>query len=74
MNFIKSELDKEFSSIGLKNQRRNVKVLPQVKIKDINLSRDKARKALAPGKRISRTGKEYWETRSNRSDSVGSKL
>ena len=57
MNFIKSELDKEFSSIGLRNQRRNVKVLPQVKVEGTDISRDQARKALAAGKRISKTGK-----------------
>ena len=74
MDFIKSELDKEFSSIGMRNQRRNVKVLPQVKVKGTDIARDKARKALAPGKRISKTGKTYFETRSNRSDSVGSKV
>ena len=74
MDFIKSELDKEFSSIGMKNQRRNVKVLPQTMVKGTDITRDKARKALAAGKRISKTGKVYWETRSNRSDKIGSKL
>ncbi len=32
--------------------------------------RDRGRKALASGKRISSTGHEYWETRKNRSDSI----
>lgn len=31
-------------------------------------SRDSERRALAPGKRISRNGKTYYETRRNRSD------
>ena len=74
MDFIKSELDREFSSIGLKNQRRNVKVLPQVKVQGTDIIRDKARKALAPGKRISKSGKTYFETRSNRSDKIGTKV
>ena len=74
MDFIKSELDREFSSIGLKNQRRNVKVLPQVKVQGTDITRDKARKALAPGKRISKSGKTYFETRSNRSDKIGTKV
>ena len=39
-----------------------------------NLSRDVVRKALMPGKRISKTGKDYWETRRNRSDAKGSTL
>lgn len=33
--------------------------------------RDKPRKALKPGKRISRTGKTYTERRKNRSDRKG---
>ena len=74
MDFIKSELDREFSSIGLKNQRRNVKVLPQTQKDKVDKIRDAARKALAPGKRISKTGKIYWESRASRSDVVGTKL
>lgn len=69
MDFIKSELDKEFKSIGLKNQRKNLRVLKQVGKSD--KERDASRKALAPGKRISKTGKIYWETRKNRSDAKG---
>jgi hypothetical protein len=33
-----------------------------------SLKADRARKALSPGKRISKSGKIYWETRRNRSD------
>lgn len=43
-----------------------VKVLKQVG--SSNLKRDASRKAQMPGKRISKTGKTYWETRKNRSD------
>ena len=74
MDFIKSELDKEFSSIGFKNQRRSLKTLPQTQKDKVDKARDMARKALAPGKRISKTGKIYWESRASRSDAVGSKL
>jgi hypothetical protein len=35
---------------------------------------DKNRRALYPGKRISITGHEYWETRMNRSDIKGTRL
>lgn len=73
MNFIKSELDKEFKSIGLKNQRRNVytrKHQTGKSIKDI----DALRKALRPGKRISKNGKVYYEYRKNRSDLGSSKV
>ena len=72
MDFIKSELDKEFSSIGFKNQRRNLRVLKQVGKSD--KVRDAERKALLPGKRLSKTGKTYWETRKNRSDSKKSNI
>ena len=33
-----------------------------------NLKIDEKRKAQLPGKRISKTGNTYWETRKNRSD------
>jgi len=39
-----------------------------------NIFRDSKRKALPPGKRISKTGKIYWETRKNRSDKIGEKI
>ena len=66
MNFIQEEMQKEFSAIGFKNQRRNLRKLDQVG--KTNIDRDKVRKALAPGKRVSKNGKVYWETRKNRSD------
>ena len=72
MDFIKSELNKEFETIGYRNQRRNLRILKQVG-KSIK-AKDEKRKALMPGKRISKTGKEYWETRKNRSDAKDSKL
>jgi len=35
---------------------------------------DASRKALLPGKRISKTEKIYWESRRSRSDKRGSKI
>ena len=67
MDFVKAEMDKEFTAIGFKNQRRLVRKLPQVGTS--NKIIDASRKALAPGKRISKSGNTYWETRKNRSDS-----
>lgn len=72
MDFIKDEMDKEFSAIGFRSQRRNLRQLSQVGKSD--KIRDEERKALLAGKRISKTGKIYWETRKNRSDAKGSKL
>lgn len=39
-----------------------------------NTKIDRARKAMLPGKRISKTGKIYWETRKSRSDLPGSRV
>ena len=50
-----------------------LKVLPQ-KGKRISVSRDAGRSARLPGKRISKTGKVYFESRPNRSDLAGSNL
>jgi len=67
MNFIKSEMDKEFSALGFKNQRKSLKVSDKQIGKTIKKI-DKMRKALKPGKRISKSGKIYYENRANRSD------
>ena len=42
--------------------------------KQPNILRDSTRSALPPGKRISASGKEYWESRKNRSDVPGTNL
>lgn len=60
------------SFIKTRNLRRNLTELKQVGTTDIK--RDKARKALRAGKRVSKTGNIYWETRKNRSDAEGSKV
>ena len=67
MDFMQSELDKEFSSIGFKNQRRNLKK-SNYQIGKTTINIDNKRKALLPGKRISKTGNTYYENRKNRSD------
>jgi len=57
-----------------------VKVLPQIRHTKEGRpylkspKRDQGRVALPSGKRISRTGREYWETRVNRSDAMGSRV
>lgn len=56
----------------LKPQKKNLKELKQVGKSD--LKRDAVREALPPGKRISKTGKIYWETRKNRSDAKGKNI
>jgi len=49
------------------------KVLKQTG-KWIDIPRDAGRKAMLPGKRISKNGKVYWETRKNRSDAPMKKI
>ena len=62
---------KQINSLGKPNaltqQAGTTKILKQVGTSQ-SLIRDKGRKALTPGKRISKSGKVYWETRQNRSD------
>ena len=55
-------------SMGL---QRTVKRSPKQSGKIKSVPRDLARSALPPGKRLSRTGNFYWETRRNRSDLKG---
>lgn len=74
MSLIKSAFDEDFNALGFKNRRKHLRTLTQVKTKNVDIEKDKSRKALMPGKRVSKTGKVYWETRSNRSDSKGKKV
>ena len=71
-DFIKGELDNEFSALGFKNQRKSIKVGMQIGTSD--KKKDAARKALAPGKRVSAAGNIYFENRANRSDKPGSNI
>jgi len=72
MDLIKAEMDNDFMAVGFKNKRKNLRVLEQVG--KTNKVVDSKRKALLPGKRISKSGKVYWETRKNRSDAKGGKV
>lgn len=58
----------------MKPQQSVEKVLEQVPKTRKDVLRDAARSARLPGKRVSKTGKVYWETRQNRSDKPKSKL
>ena len=63
-------MDEDF--INLRSKRKNLRVLKQVGKSD--KVRDEERKSLVPGKRISKTGKIYWESRKNRTDMKGSNV
>ena len=55
------------SALAIGPEKKILRQLPQTgKRKD--LLKDAARRARLPGKRLSKTGNEYWETRKNRSD------
>jgi len=58
---------------GKVNRSKILKVLDQ-KGKSISIVRDIGRGARLPGKRVSKNGKIYWETRVNRSDAPGKRL
>ena len=53
--------------------RKALRILKQTG-KKTDVVRDTARKALLAGKRVSRTGHVYWETRRNRSDALGKRV
>ena len=72
VGFIKKSMLDEFETIKIKSLRKTLRPLDQVGTS--NLKRDIVRQALPPGKRISKTGNIYWETRKNRSDSPGKKI
>ena len=66
------EYEKEYKAMGFKNQRKHLRTLEQTG--SSNKEKDSSRKALSPGKRISKSGKTYWESRTNRSDKAGSNI
>ena len=68
---------------SLKIGKRTIKVrkLPKVIYainrqtgKRLSLKRDRSRKALPPGKRISKSGRIYYEYKRNRSDKKGKRI
>jgi len=68
----KKEKSKKRGRKSTKRKRgRTVKVKRHQTGRSKNLSRDKKLKALPPGKRISASGKVYYEYRQNRSDLRG---
>ncbi len=73
MNLFDKELRKEKSAMGFKSLRKSV-TRKEHQTGKSNIKRDKVRKAMPPGKRISNKGKEYYESRKNRSDLFGEKI
>ncbi len=73
MNLFEKEYKKEKSALGFKSLKKSL-TRRDTQTGQSNLKRDKARKAMPPGKRISKTGKTYYEARKNRSDIFGEQV
>lgn len=71
MNLFKMEFEEEKMNLMRDRRTPKVKTIASHQVGKSDKKRDKARKALPPGKRTSKTGNIYYETRKNRSDSVG---
>jgi len=77
---LKEEIDELGSAVGMKKNVGMKKKKPQVVYKKdrqvggTDVFRDKRRKAMPSGKRISKAGNVYYEYRRNRTDKVGSTL
>ena len=70
--FFKAEMIKEAKDQGV-NQKKTIKKF-DYQIGTSNKRVDARRTALPPGKRISKSGKIYFESRKNRSDLTGSNV
>ena len=70
--FFKAEMIKEAKDQGV-DQKKIVKKF-DYQVGKSNKKVDSRRTALPPGKRISKSGKVYWETRKSRSDLPGSNI
>lgn len=66
-------IKKDDVSLNKEEKPRTIKVF-DYQIGKSDKTRDSARKALPPGKRISASGNVYWESRKNRSDMPGKKI
>ena len=71
---LKEEIKELGGSIGMKKKKPQVVYKKDIQHGSTNVYRDKRLTAMPSGKRISKTGKVYYEYRKNRTDKVGSKL
>jgi len=72
--FFKEELEKQLNSIGMKKKKPRIVYSKSRQIGKTNAFKDKRRIALPPGKRVSKTGKIYYEYRKNRTDKKGKRI
>lgn len=72
MGFFREQAKQEINVAGIKRLKPKVVYSKKRQIgRRISLEADRKRKALPPGKRISKNGKVYWEYRKNRTDIQG---
>lgn len=71
---LKEEIEEIGKGIGMKKKKPQVVYKRDKQVGTSNVFRDKRRTAMPSGKRISKSGKIYYEYRKNRTDKVGSKL
>jgi len=71
-SIFKEEMEKEMKAMGIKALKPKVVYSKQRQTGTrISIEADRKRKALPPGKRISKNGKIYYEYRKTRSDHAG---
>ncbi len=73
-DMLKEEIAEIGSGVGMKKKKPQVVYKRDIQHGTTNVFRDKRLKAMPSGKRISKTGKIYYEYRKNRTDKVGSNL
>lgn len=73
MSYWNLEAGKKVKSVGIRTKGVSLDTAKHQTGKT-NKSLDEPRSALLPGKRMSRTGKIYYEYRKNRSDMPGKKV
>jgi len=71
---LKEEIDELGSAVGMKKKKPQVVYKKDRQVGGTDVFRDKRRKAMPSGKRISKAGNVYYEYRRNRTDKVGSTL
>ncbi len=71
---LKEEIEEMGSAVGLKKKKPQVVYKRDRQIGATDVYRDKRRKAMPSGKRISKAGKVYYEYRRNRTDKEGSMI
>ena len=71
---LKEELKELGGAIGMKKKKPQVVYKRDIQHGKTNIYRDKRLTAMPSGKRISKSGKVYYEYRKNRTDKVGSKI